>query len=153
MRAGPAIAVLAETPHLATVAGWLHGEWWHAAGWSLAATAEFLESASGPSAPITWVATLDGQPAATATLDTDDLASRMDLSPWLASVFVAPGFRGRGLGRALAAHAIATARRLGHAELWLHTFTAEPYWRGFGFVPSGEERWAGGPTTLMRLAL
>jgi len=147
------IRVLADTPHVETVAGWLHAEWWRHEGWTLDATIDFLRTATGPSAPISFVAELDGRPAGHALLDVDDLASRRELTPWLASVLVAPELRSRGVGRALAKRVVETARALGHAEIWAHTSTALAYWQRFGFVAVGEERWAGGPTTLLRLGL
>ena len=147
------IRVLADTPHLETVAGWLHAEWWRHDGWTPDATIDFLLAATGPAAPISFVAEIDGAPAGHALLDIDDLASRRELTPWLASVLVAPDLRNRGVGRALASRVVATARGLGHAVLWAHTSTALAYWQHFGFVAVGEDSWAGGPTTLLRLDL
>lgn len=144
---------MAETPHLQTAAAWLHAEWWQRAGYTLEATAAWLRAARGPSAPIAFLAEIDQAPAGTALLDTDDLDTRMDLTQWLASVLVAPAFRGRGVGRALAAHVAAAARARGFRELWAHTSTALGYWRRFGFAVAGEEVWAGAPTTLLRLDL
>jgi predicted N-acetyltransferase YhbS len=147
------IRVLAETPHVETVAGWLHTEWWVHEGWSLDATIGFLRAAVGPAAPVSFVAEVDARPAGHAMLDVDDLKARPDLTPWIVSVLVAPEFRGRGVGRALAYHVVAAARARGYTTLWAHTSTALDYWKRFGFVEVGAERWAGGPTTLLRLDL
>jgi uncharacterized protein (DUF849 family) len=45
------------------------------------------------------VALVDGTPAGTASLVACDAAARPDLSPWLASLHVAPPFRGRASHR------------------------------------------------------
>ncbi len=146
----PSIRVLAATPHVATVARWLHDEWWRALGWTPETVAGFLQEAAGPAPPVAYVTEVGGRPAGTATLDIDDLAARRDLSPWLASVFVAPEFRGQGIGTLLARHAIAAAQAMGQRELWLHSFTAVAFWQRFGFVVVGQEETVGRPTTLMR---
>lgn len=144
---------IAETPHAAAVAAWLHAAWWDLEGWSLAATQAFLEAAAGPAAPIAFVAERDGAPVGTATLDTDDLESRPDLTPWLASVWVAPSWRGQGVATALVRHVEATAAALGLPELWLHTADAVPLYARLGWQPIGMETWQGKPTTLMRRRL
>jgi hypothetical protein len=39
---------VAETPHAAIVAGWLHAAWWAAEGHGLAETLAAVRAASGP---------------------------------------------------------------------------------------------------------
>jgi len=147
------IRILAATPHVPTVARWLHDTWWAEDGWSLTDTEAFLRAACGPAAPIAFVAEADGTPLGTATLDVDDLAVRPDLTPWLASVFVAPSRRGRGIGRALVRHVEATARALGYARLWLYTPDAAAFYDRLGWRPVGAERWRNMRVMLMRREL
>jgi GNAT superfamily N-acetyltransferase len=148
------IRPLATTPHVPTVARWLHDQWWGEDGWTLGATADFLAAATGPAAPIAFVALDDaGAPLGTATLDIDDLAVRPDLTPWLASVLVAPAARGHGVGRALVRHIEAAARTLGHRELWLYTPDAAGFYDRLGWRPAGAERWHDVRVMLMRRAL
>jgi predicted N-acetyltransferase YhbS len=143
------ILPLAETPHLAEVARRLHGQWWAADGWSLEATEAWLRAATGPAAPCTFVAEIEGRAVGTATLDTDDLPHRLDLSPWLASVLVWPEFRGRGIAGALVAHVEAAAQALGHPRLWLFTPDAAAFYAARGWAPAGEETWHGRRVALM----
>ncbi len=143
------IRSLAETPHAAEVASWLHRQWWEGDGWTLPATEAWLRAATGPAAPCTFVAESEGSPIGTATLDTDDLPHRMDLSPWLASVLVAPEWRGRGVGGALVEHVARQARALGHPRIWLFTPDAAAFYAARGWAPAGEERWRGQPVALM----
>lgn len=147
------ILPIAATPHVAEVAAWLHAQWWAAEGWSLESTAAWLRAAAGPAAPVSFVAEEAGRPLGTATLDTDDLASRPELTPWLASVLVAPAARGRGIGTALVAHVAAAAAARGHRRIWLHTMDAAAFYLARGWRVVGAETWCGQPTTLMRTEL
>jgi predicted N-acetyltransferase YhbS len=146
----PHIAILAETPHLETVAGWLHAQWWAMDGHDLAATRAFLAAARGPAAPLTLVAEAGGQPLGTATLDIDDLTTRPDLTPWMASVLVAPAARGQGVASALIAEITVRARALGHAGLFLFTSDQAAFYAKRGWRSLGTESWRGQPVTLMR---
>lgn len=147
------ILPLAETPHVATVAAWLHAEWWAASGWTLDGTAGFLRAATGPAAPCCFVAEEAGMPLGTALFDIDDLPSRPDLSPWLASVLVAPAHRGRGVATALVRRVEDAARAQGHREIWLFTFSAAAFYAARGWRPAGVEEWQGRPVDLMTKAL
>ena len=62
---------------------------------------------------------------ATASLVSNDLPSRPDLTPWLASVLVRPEFRGRGYSAPLVRHVEAAAAPI-ESTLWLYTWTAAP---------------------------
>lgn len=141
---------LAETGHAPEVARWLHAEWWAVDGWALADTEAFLRHATGPAAPCVFVAEVEGRPVGTATLDTDDLPSRPDLSPWLASVLVLPAWRRRGIASALVQAVERHAVALGHARIWLFTPGSAPFYAARGWVPEGEEAWRRRPVTLMR---
>jgi GNAT superfamily N-acetyltransferase len=73
----------------------------------------------------------DGAPAGTASLDHADLDTRPDLTPWLANVFVAPEFRGRGHARRLVRYIEAASRTGGGTEvLYLHTEDAMALYAG-----------------------
>jgi predicted N-acetyltransferase YhbS len=138
----PRIEQLADYPHLApTLARW-HAEEWSGLvpEWTYENLLAELQSHTRPDAiPLTLVA-LDGdQPIGSASLVVEDLPGWEHLTPWLASVFVAVEARGRGIGAALVARAVETARDLGVERL--HLFTegqAEFYqrigWRGVGGV-------------------
>lgn len=58
----------------------------------------------------------------------------------LRSVAVAPGWRSRGLGRALVNRVIAEAEARGIRALYLLTMTAEQYFPSFGFQPVTRDR-------------
>ena len=49
------------------------------------------------------------------------MTTRLDLSPWLSGVFVAPEHRRRGIGAALVNRVVQEARVLGIPRLYLYT--------------------------------
>ena len=118
------IRFLADVPgHVDTLARWHHGEWGALyADWSLAdAAAELRDHATRRTRPTTLVA-LDGDAlvGSVSLVDEDapEFADRGDA--WLASLYVVPAARGRGLGAALAQALAAHATALGLDRLWLH---------------------------------
>ena len=71
--------------------------------------------------PSVWLARHAQTPVATASLVAQDGSIRPDLSPWLASVYVEPAWRGRGIASALTEHIAGLAQGAGHPALYLFT--------------------------------
>ena len=71
--------------------------------------------------PTTLVAICDGMPTGTVSIKINDLPQRLDLSPWLASLYVLPDYRGRGIGRELVRAGEDAAREAGTKKLYLFT--------------------------------
>lgn len=69
--------------------------------------------------PLSLVATVRSMPAGMVSLKHDDLWSRKDLNPWLASLYVIPEFRSRGIAGLLMNGVIAKAATLGIDRLYL----------------------------------
>ena len=46
------------------------------------------------------------------SLKENDLWSRKDLNPWMASLYVVPEYRGKGIGSSLVTHAAETAKTI-----------------------------------------
>jgi GNAT superfamily N-acetyltransferase len=65
------------------------------------------------------------EPAGVCLLVAHELPPALDLSPWLASLYVVPQFRGRGIARALIGAIEEQARSHGIARLHLYTGEAE----------------------------
>ena len=87
----------------------------------------------------TFILFADNAPVGTASLVTNDLPSRSDLAPWLASVLVRPQFRGKGYSAPLVKHVEAAAAPLA-TLFWLYTWTAEPVYARLGWQRVGLER-------------
>ena len=123
------------------LARWLHAEWGRLRPTeTVAARTARLEGACGHrQVPTAFVAVNDNaddgdpQPLGCASLVACDLATRAELSPWLAGVFVVPAHRGRGVGAALVGRVIEETRILGFPHLYLYTpgrAPCMPAWAG-----------------------
>ena len=62
-----------------------------------------------------------------------DMDTRMELSPWLAGVFVAPDHRGHGIGTAMIRRVMDDAMALGVRRLYLYTPTAQHFYSRLGW--------------------
>jgi GNAT superfamily N-acetyltransferase len=85
--------------------------------------------------PIVLAAFVDGEVAGTASVITDDeLPDATEPGPWLAAVFVAPQFRGQGVGTALATEAVERARAMEHVDIYLYTRSRMSMYERLGFT-------------------
>ncbi|HEX3996407.1 MAG TPA: GNAT family N-acetyltransferase [Acetobacteraceae bacterium] len=143
------IVAVSDRPELASiVATWLIAEFGYPGGRTVEElTARILEPPTGPEE--TFVLFDQDRPVGTASLAHDDLASRRDLTPWLAGVFVEPAYRGRGYATLLVRQVEAFASAASVATLWLHTWTAESLYARLGWERMGTETNRGDETVLM----
>lgn len=132
------IVTLTERPDLVPlVAAWLHAAFDHAKGPTLAQREAFLR---GQQAPDETFVLFDGdEPVGSASLVAQDMSSRPELTPWLASVVVPPECRGRGYSAPLVRHVEARAAETA-GVLWLYTWTAAPLYAKLGWQDAGPER-------------
>lgn len=139
-------SIAAEPGVVDTLAAWHHREWGELmAPWSLAeARAELAECVAANGFPATLVAFDEsGQLAGSVSLVATDAPDFPEYSPWLASLYVAPSFRGRGLGKQLIDALVVHAHKLGFERLYLFTpVSPEIYrrggWREIGKRPIGD---------------
>ncbi len=96
--------------------------------------------------PYTFAAVADTLPIGMASLKENDLWSRKDINPWLASVYVLPSFRKSGIGTMLIDKVIEKSKSLNFKRL--HLFlgsndiaTLEKYYikRGWDFFDSAAD--------------
>ncbi|HRE03582.1 MAG TPA: GNAT family N-acetyltransferase [Ilumatobacteraceae bacterium] len=125
---------------------------WHAAEWAhlydpsvwneQIAVEEFVAQAAPGSDDVTWIA-FDGPGrghgdvvGSVSLLDSDDLTGYEHLSPWLASLYVRPDWRGVGIARRLIDTLIEAARVRGDQRVHLFTSGQEGYYldRGWHIV-------------------
>lgn len=147
------IAAVSDQPELAPlVAEWLVEAFAHPGSRNVAdMTALILAPPVGPEE--TFVLFKQDRPVGTASLAAQDLASRPDLTPWLAGVFVHPAFRGRGYATALVRRVEAFAMAASLPALWLFTWTAEPLYARLGWQRVGLEQNRGADVVLMTRSL
>lgn len=86
--------------------------------------------------PYRAVAYWDGALCGSAALIEDDLddVADINLTPWLASVFVLPEFRRRGIAQALVDHILKTARGLPFDKIYLYTPDQQALYEKSGFT-------------------
>ena len=120
------IAFLRDQPqHLATVAQWIHRQWWSETDTPVEAIADWLKTHLGESGfPATFVAVANAEAGGSVTLHESEAEDRPAYKPYLGALFVKPGYRGRGLAQALVRAVEAHARELGHAVIYLNATDA-----------------------------
>jgi predicted N-acetyltransferase YhbS len=125
------IEYLADNMHFAPqLAAWHHAEWRrHYASWTMEQAEAQLRSHMGHCRiPTTFVALEEGCVLGSVSLLEADLDGHEHLSPWLASLFVIPAKRGRGLGKMLVARVVQEASNLGFPALYLWTPGQQAYY-------------------------
>jgi GNAT superfamily N-acetyltransferase len=147
-----ALVTIADRPDLApTVADWTWRAWGRAQGET---PEQRLATMAARTARIGLeqcvVALIDGEPAGTASLVAQDAPSRPDLSPWLASVYVVPRFRGAGIAPVLVKAVEAAAWRADYRRLWLFTDGQVDLYGSLGWIEHGVVHDHGKPYVLMR---
>lgn len=88
-----------------------------------------------------------------AALVAHDMDSRTDLSPWLASVFVAAEHRCRGIGATLVKHVMRQAFIGGIERLYLYTADKQDFYFKLGWKILGHETYHGIDVTIMHINL
>jgi len=117
------IEYLADYPqHIPAVAKWLYSEWGHH---NPDKTVQDYEETvrrhlGQDSIPLMLIALWEGLPAGTASIYIHDMSIHPELTPWLASVFVDPDHRNKGIGSKLvsAIEEIASHMRIAILYLW-----------------------------------
>jgi GNAT superfamily N-acetyltransferase len=148
------IAYLADHPqHISTLAAWHHAQWGHLnPGTDVAWRTRQLTLHTGrPGIPTTLIA-LDGDTLlGSASLVKNDLTSHPDLTPFLASVYVAPAFRRQGVASALVRGVVAVVQELGLPEFYLITPDQQRLYASLGWQAREQVSYRGEMVTLMAI--
>jgi GNAT superfamily N-acetyltransferase len=102
--------------------------------------------------PLTIVASENHKLLGTYSLDLEDMHTRSDLSPWLASVYVNPKFRKKGIGTLLVKDAIIRAKDLGIRKMYLFTPDQAAWYEKMGWKEMEKTVYHGTTVTIMRIA-
>lgn len=103
--------------------------------------------------PLMWLYVLETEVVGTIELTVDDMPTRPEFSPWLASLYVDEGHRNQGIGLALAEHCIDEAKRRGFKELFLFTPDKEQFYLRLHFSVIERPLYHGQRVSIMRLSL
>ncbi len=142
-----------------TLASWHQATWGHLTGRSQAERVrEFdpqLESDRIPLTVVAFIAGAGGEavPAGSASLLVDDMDTHPHLTPWLASVYVDPPHRRRGIGERLCRRIVHEAERLQVPRLYLFTPDKMDYYARMGWETLFREPYRGEDVTVMKLEL
>ena len=136
-----------------TLAEWHHNQWAPLnPGGSIEKRIASLEAESeSDDIPKTFVVVSGGVVLGSASLVEHDMHTRMDLSPWLASVYVAAEHRKRGLGSALVGRVVEEAVTLRHRSIYLFTLDQEKLYASLGWSFLEETEFEGHRVTIMKL--
>jgi GNAT superfamily N-acetyltransferase len=141
-----------------TLAGWLYEQWgyFHDHDSVDRRIGELRERLDATRIPVAFVALSSDEsgsiPVGTASLTADDLDTRPDLTPWLASVFVPAEYRRNGVGAALVEAVVAHAGTLGIGTLYLFTEDRSDFYARLGWAAVESETYRGHPVTVMKIA-
>jgi GNAT superfamily N-acetyltransferase len=152
------IAEIASHTELAPVlARWHVAEWRHLyENWDEdAATRELAAMVEPGRIPTTWIAfrgegrTASDVIGSVSLLADDGLTGFEHLGPWLANLYVVPGERGHGLGRALVRHVMGHAHACGVGHLYLFTENEDAFYLQLGWSVVARPLLRGVPVAVM----
>lgn len=131
------LAALRHQPqHLATIAGWVHAEWWAHTDAPVQTIADWLATHLGPDRFPTTIVALEGARAiGSVSLHASEAPDRPAYTPYLGALYVVPQHRGRGLGPRLVRAVEEQARELGYRAVYLNANTARhaPFYAALGW--------------------
>ena len=143
-----------DPQHIPVLAAWHQQEWsYFNPELTVAQRVEWMKSYLGTSlVPSTFIAKEDELLGSAAIIE-HDLETRADLSPWLASVFVAPEYRGKGVGSKLVIHVMEKAKEAGIPLLYLFTPDKEHFYQRLSWQTISKEDYQGHLVTVMQVNL
>ena len=130
------IEYLADHPDaVTTLAEWQHAEWGYVRpGDTAEKRATRLRGwANRDRIPLTVVAFEGNDVLGSASLIEYDMETRMELTPWLAGVFVSEPYRRRGTGAQLVRRIMEETRKLNVPLLYLYTVHSEKFYAALGW--------------------
>ena len=148
------ILPLGECPHvMEQLAQWHYAEWgsWNPSNNVHRRMERFRDHLVPDRIPQTFVAFEGDTLLGSASIVPADLDSHFHLSPWLASVYVNPPYRHRGVGAALVNRAADEAKRLGLPKLYLFTPDRAAFYTRLGWEVIEQSNWGAMPVTIMQL--
>ena len=146
------IEYLADHPSFApTLATWSQQQWGHLSPHVTyeMRLAEFEKMAVRQAVPLAFVAIGEDAPVGMASIVEHDMRTRMELTPWLASVYVSPVYRNRGIGSLLVQRVMQEAAAMGITRLYLFTPDRMSFYRRLGWEAGERVGYRGEQVTIM----
>lgn len=133
------------------IVSWLHTQWGYLMpDVSPEKLAEIFENRlTLHQIPETFVARCDGEVVGTASLVNHDMSTRIDLTPWLASVYIKAEHRGQGIGSQMVQAVMNEAKILGIEKFYLFTPNRTAFYARLGWQKVEETEYRGEQVTIM----
>lgn len=141
--------------HLPTLAKWFHNEWGylHPGATLENRLKELSLYLINKNLPECFVLEQHNKLIASASLVNNDMDTRQDLFPWLASVYVDENLRKKGYGELVVKKVMNQAKQIGFKELFLFTPDQENWYKKFGWDKIERTTYRDTDVTLMGCAL
>jgi len=142
------------TEHLTALAHWHHRQWSYLTpNESIVQRIKRMQTyLNNDLIPSTFIAEED-ELLGSAALVSHDMETMPQLSPWLASVYVSPLHRGKGVGTKLVLH-VMTQAKLGSIDtLYLFTPDKKLFYQNLGWRLIGQEQYHGHLVAVMQASL
>ena len=140
------IKTLSEVPeHLETLAKWHHQQWGYMNPDNTLENriAGMRNSLSADAVPQIHIALEDGHVLGSAAIVEHDMSTHKEWSPWLASVFVNPDFRQKGIGGKLVQSIMNYAKEQGFDKIYLFTPDKRAFYERLGWQFLATEPYCG----------
>ncbi|MEM7530596.1 MAG: GNAT family N-acetyltransferase [Chloroflexota bacterium] len=150
------IVYLADHPHhIPTVARWHHAAWGHLRhDDTLERRIKRLQGNMGHHEIPTVLIAIEGDAVlGSSSLIPHDMDTRLDLTPWLASVYTDEAHRGRGVGSAIVQRVMDEAKKLGVETLYLMTPDRQTFYERLGWVRVEDVEYLDEMVTIMQVSL
>ncbi|WP_367025857.1 GNAT family N-acetyltransferase [Methylococcus sp. ANG] len=134
-----------------TLARWFYEEWAYLHPERTYADVEHLitERAQTNKIPVALVAFEGNELLGTVCLKVHDMDTRLDLTPWLAGLYIAAPRRKQGIGATLVSAIEKKAHELGVKTLYLYTPESETFYARHGWHVKERTEYHGCPVTIM----
>jgi len=147
------IAYLADhTEVIPILAQWFYKEWAYLHPGKTLANVEQLigERINTNKIPLALVAFDNQELVGTVCIKVHDMDTHLDLSPWLAGLYVSASRRRQGIGATLVSAIEKEAHKLGVEKLYLHTPESETFYSKLGWQVKERPQYHGYPVSLMQ---
>ena len=140
--------------YLPVLAQWHHNEWQDLnPGQTLAQRIEKMQTYLNDDFIPSTFAAKDKIVLGSASILANDMETQPQLSPWLASVFVTPEHRNRGVGRRLVLQVMAQAKNEGIKTLYLFTPDKTEFYKNLGWHTHSVVQYHGHEVSIMQTTL
>ena len=145
---------LKEHPeYIPTLAKWHHDQWidLNPGGSIEQRISRYASQLDSDDLPKMFLAVSGNILLGSASLVPHDMETRMDLTPWLASLYVAAEHRGQGIGSALVRHVVQQADSRGFKTLHLFTLDQQSLYASLGWSTLERTEFHGADVEIMKI--